>query len=91
MKVFVFSKLFYCSTILSNTSKQNGKKLQLVQNVAERIVLGLRKYYHIYESIKFLKWLYVKDRLFLNDAVMVQKCLHGEAEVLSYLSDQWAM
>ena len=87
MEVFVFSKLFYCSTIWSNTSKQNVKKLQLVQNFAARIVLGLRKYDHISEGIKSLKWFNVKDRLFLNDAVMVHKCLHET--VPSYLSDQF--
>ena len=43
MKVFDFSKLFHCSTIWSNTSKQNVKKLQLVRNFAARILLGLRK------------------------------------------------
>ncbi|CAB4022194.1 Hypothetical predicted protein, partial [Paramuricea clavata] len=87
MEVFVFSKLFYCSTIWSNTSKQNVKKLQLVQNFAARIVLGLRKYDHISEGIQSLKWLNVKDTLFLNDAVMVHKCLHGK--VPAYLSDKF--
>jgi hypothetical protein len=47
------------------------KKLQLVQNFAARIVLGLRKYDHISEGIQSLKWLNVTDTLFLNDAVMV--------------------
>ena len=89
MEVFVFSKLFYCSTIWSNTSKQNVKKLQLVQNFAARIVLGLRKYDHISEGIQSLKWLNVKDTLFLNDAVMVHKCLHGG--VPAYLSDKFML
>ena len=40
INAFVFSKLFHCSTAWSNTSKTNVKKLQLVQNVAGRIVLG---------------------------------------------------
>ena len=30
INAFVFSKLFYCSTVWSNTSKKNIKKLQLV-------------------------------------------------------------
>ena len=47
MDSFIFSKLFYCSTVWSNTSKSNIEKLQLVQNFAARIVLGLRKYDHI--------------------------------------------
>ena len=38
---FVFSKLFYCSSVWGNTSKRNLHKLQLVQNFAARVVLGL--------------------------------------------------
>ena len=41
---FVFSKLFYCSSVWGNTSKRNLHKLQLVQNFAARVVLGLKKF-----------------------------------------------
>ena len=63
-----------CSTVWSNTSKTNVKMLQVVQNFAGRIVLGLRKHDHIYESLKSLKWLSVSDKLFLCDSIMVHKC-----------------
>ena len=76
MNALVFSKLFYCSTVWPNTSEGNAKKLQLVQNFAARIVLDLRKYDHFLEGIRSLNWLTVKDRLLLNDAVMVFKCLN---------------
>ena len=39
---FSFSKLYYCSTVWSNTNKHNINKLQLVQNFAARVVLGLK-------------------------------------------------
>ena len=77
MNAFVFSKLFYCSTVWASTSQSNVKKLQLVHNFAVRIVLGLRKYDHISEGIRSLNWLTVRDRLLLNDAVMVYKCLNN--------------
>ena len=83
---FVFSKLFYCSSVWSNASKTNVKRLQLVQNFVGRIVLGLRKYDRISEGLKSLKWLPIADKLFLNDSVMVQKCLIGRA--LDYLSQK---
>ena len=85
MNAFVFDKLFYCSTVWANTSQDNVKKLQLIQNFAARIVLGLRKYDHISVGIRSLNWLAVKDRLLLNDAVMVFKCLHDL--VPKYLSN----
>ena len=83
----VFSKLYYCSTVWSNTSATNLKKLQWVQNFAARIVLGLRKFDHISEGIKSLNWPTVQQKLFLNDAIMIFKCLHNL--VPSYLSDKF--
>ena len=67
----------------SNTSKKNIKKLQLVQNFACRVVLGLRKYDHISEGLKLLKWLSVNDKLLLNVSAMVHKCVNDRAP--SYL------
>ena len=58
--------------------------MQLVQNFAGRIVLGLRKYNHIPEGLKSLRWLPIADKLLLNDCVMVHKCLNGRAP--GYLS-----
>ena len=66
---FVFSRLFYCSSVWSNTSVTNIHKLQLVQNFAARIILGLRKYDHIFAGLRSLRWLNVKQRLMVNDAV----------------------
>ena len=43
-------KLFYCSSVWGNTSKRNLHKLQLVQNFAARVVLGLRKFEHVKHS-----------------------------------------
>jgi len=77
IKSFVFSKLFYCSILWSNTSKTNVHKLQLVQNFVARIILGLRKFDHISEGLKSLRMLSVKDRLEIKDAVMVFKCLNN--------------
>ena len=54
---FVFSKIQYCSTVWSNTSKSNIDKLQKVQNFAGRIILGLRKYDHISDGLRSLNWL----------------------------------
>ena len=84
---FIFSKLFYCSTVWSNTTKANKQKLQLVQNYAGRLVLGLRKYDHISKGLKSLNWLNVEDKLFFNDSVMLHKCLHNKTP--SYLSQKF--
>ena len=77
INAFVFCKLFSCSTVWSNTSNENIKKFQLVQNYACRIVTGLIKYDHITEALKSLKWLNVKKKLLFNDLVMVYKCINN--------------
>ena len=87
INAFVFSKLFYCSTVFSNTSKSSVIKLQRVHNFAARIILGLRKFDHISQGIKSLKWLPVKDRLYLNDGIMMYKCINKLAP--DYLADKF--
>lgn len=84
LKSLVFSKLFYCSTVWSGATKQNIKNLQLVQNFAARIRTGLRKYYHISQTLNDLGWLPVKDVFIHRDLIMMYKCLNGF--VASYIS-----
>ena len=87
INAFVFSKLFYCSTVWSNTIKSNVSKLQRVQNFAARIIFGFRTFDHNSQGIKSLKWLPVKDRLYLNDAIMMYKCINKLAP--DYLADKF--
>ena len=68
---FVFSKLFYCSSVWGNTSKRNLHKLQLVQNFAARVVLGLKKFDHISQGRRSLKWLDVTEKVLFNDLGLV--------------------
>ena len=76
---FIFSKLFYCSSVWGNTSKRNLHKLQLVQNFAARVVLGLKKFDHISQGRRSLKWLDVTEKVLFNDLVLVFKCVNGLA------------
>ena len=87
INAFVFCKLFYCSTVWSNTSNENIRKLQLGQNYLCRIVTGLKKYDHISEALKSLEWLNVKEKLLFNDLVMVYKCTNNLTT--DYLSERF--
>ena len=51
------------------------------------IILGFRKFDHISQGIKSLKWLPVKDRFSLNDAIMMYKCINKLAP--DYLADKF--
>ena len=80
----VFSKLYYCSSVWSNTSASNIRKLQGVQNFTARIVSGTRKFDHVSPALKNLRWIPVKSHLYLRDAILSFKSMTGQ--VPNYLS-----
>ena len=58
------SKVYYFSSIWSNTSEENIKKVQLNQNFAARVIVGnVRKYDHVSPLLKELGWLSIKENL----------------------------
>ena len=69
INALVFSRLHYCSSVLSKTSTRNVQKLQLVQTFATRIATCARKFKHITPSLKNLGQLLVKMQLHLRDAI----------------------
>ena len=80
VNAFVFTyRLFYFSTVWSNPSKKNTRKLQLIQNFACRSILGLQKFEYFSKALKSFGWHNVCDKLFLNDLVMVHKCINNLA------------
>ncbi len=80
----MFSKLYYGSTVWSNTTQKNIKKLQKAQNFAARIITCTRKYEHITPVIRQLGWLPVADMLKYYLGILTFKCLNGLAP--DYLS-----
>ena len=87
INALVFSKLYYCSSAWSNTSKKNVRKLQNVQNFAARIVSGTRKFDHVTPVLKELNWLSVSQMLLFRDGVLAFKCVKGLSP--SYVSDRF--
>ncbi len=57
INALIFSRMYYCSSVWSNTAKKNITKLQAVQNFAARIVTGTRKYDHVTSVLQRLGWL----------------------------------
>lgn len=83
----VISKLLYCSTVWSNTTCTNIKKLQSIQNFACKIIAGSKKYDHVSPLLRDLGWLSVDKLLYLRDAVMTFKCMNNLAP--KYLCDMF--
>ena len=73
----VFSKLYYCCNVWSNTSEHNLNRIQGVQNFAARNVSGSKKYDHISPILKDLRWLPVRQQLYFRHAIMAFKCMTG--------------
>jgi hypothetical protein len=86
--MLVINKLTYGSTIWSNASAKNIKKLQTVQNFAARIITKVTKFDHITDitpSLQELNWLPIELLLLYRDTIMEYKCLNNLAP--SYLTN----
>ena len=87
INALVFTKLYYCSSVWSNTSQSNIAKLHAAYNFACRIVCGAQKYDHVTPILRQLNWLPVKQHLYYHDSIMAFKCMNCLAT--EYLSDQF--
>ena len=81
----VLSKLFYCSTVWSNTTVTDIKKLQAVQNFTCRIITKTKKLERIPPALREIKWLPVNEHLHYRDTVMTFWCMKGLA--LTYMCE----
>ena len=77
INALVFSKLYYCSSVWSITTKRNINKLQNVHNFAARIITRSQKFDQIKPVHIELKWLSVESMLIYRDCILVFKCLRG--------------
>ena len=60
----VFSKLFCCSNVWSNTTESNLDKVHEAQNFACRIISGVKKFDHITPVLRAMQWLPIRQQLF---------------------------
>ena len=78
ISALVRSKLSYCSTVCSNTTATNIKKLQAVQNFACRIITKTKKFDFITPPLREIKLLLLND-LHYRDTVMTFRYMKGLA------------
>ena len=83
----VMSKINYCSPVWANTSDNNIKKIQLIQNYAARLIAGVSKYDHISPNLSTLGWLTIKEHLVYRDALLTFKSINKIAP--PYLCDKF--
>ena len=71
--------MLYCSSVWSNTSTSNVKKLQSIANFACKIITKTRKYEHVTPLFRELDWLPVDKLLYFRDSALTYKYLNNLA------------
>ena len=68
----VLARIDSCNSVLVNLPASTISPLQLVQNTAARLVLGLKRRAHITPALKKLHWLPVRQRITFKIATLVE-------------------
>ena len=75
----VISHLDYANAIMVGLPEKHIARLQLVQNMAAKVVLKRGRYTSSKDSLQALHWLPIRSHINFKIAVLVYKCLHGKA------------
>jgi len=76
VSMFVLSRLDYCNALFANLPDITLAPLQRVQNAAARLVMGLKPWDHITESLMELHWLPIKFRIIYKLCLLVYRSLN---------------
>ena len=85
ISAIVLSHLDYANAILIGLPEVDIKKMQIVQNMAAKLVLHHSAMESLTGSLRNLHWLPIRARIEHKLLTMTYKCLNGEAP--DYLSD----
>ena len=80
----VLSKLDYCNALLTNISKENLARLQVVQNDAARLVLKKSRCSQATPLLYQLHWLPVESRITYKICTLVYKSLNDQSPFYIY-------
>ena len=81
----VITPMDYANSVLFGIPDTELNRLQRIQNMAAKLVLGRNKFESATAALKELHWLPIKYRIQQKIATLVFKCVHGMAP--DYLAD----
>uniref|UniRef100_A0AAY4AM17 Reverse transcriptase domain-containing protein n=2 Tax=Denticeps clupeoides TaxID=299321 RepID=A0AAY4AM17_9TELE len=79
VQAMVISKLDYCNSLLAGASAVTIKPLQMVQNMAARLIFNQPKYTHVTPLLTSLHWLPVAARIEFKSLMLAYRAVNGTA------------
>ena len=77
VQVLVVSRLDYCNVLYMGLPLRSMRKLQMLQNMAARLLTGVRKHQHISPTLAARHCLPVRFRIDFKILMMTYKALNG--------------
>ena len=81
VNAMINSCIDYCNALLYGTYGKNLVKLQRLQNVATKIIVGGSKYEHVTPILRELHWLPVESRIHIKIMVLVHRAVNDTGSV----------
>ena len=81
MNAIITSRIDYFNALLYGTYGKNLVKLQRLQNVAAKIIVGGSKYEHVTPILRELHWLPVESRIHFKIMVLVHRAVNDTGPV----------
>ena len=79
VNALVIPRLDYCNCLLYGIPKYQRDKLQIIQNTAARLVMGLKRSDHVTPILKNLHWLPVEKRIEFKILLITYKTIYGQS------------